>query len=297
MAKKIKESIPETILAKKVIQSSAATEKDTAIKNIRSTISKTKVLTYSKFTDFDIALFKSGKHYKLFEKFGSHVLQLDGVTGTYFAVWAPNAKSVSVIGNFNFWDKESHFLQVRWDESGIWEGFIPNVGNGETYKYFILSNTGEELEKADPFALKSEEPPRTASIVWDTWYEWKDSSWMQKRSKNNGLNKPMSVYEVHFGSWARGLESPDQFLSYRDMAQKLVPYVKEMGFTHVEFMPLMEHPFYPSWGYQITGYFAATCRYGTPQDLMYLIEQFHEQEIGVILDWVPSHFPGDAHGL
>jgi 1,4-alpha-glucan branching enzyme len=255
------------------------------------------VLLYSRFSEFDISLFKAGKHYKLHERFGAHVINHEGVTGTYFAVWAPNAHYVSVIGNFNYWDKGTHELFVRWDHSGIWEGFIPNVGNGEAYKYFIESNTGEKLEKADPFALRSEEPPRTASIVWDTWYEWKDSPWMEKRHLKNALNKPMSVYEVHFGSWARGLESPDQFLSYRDMAHKLVPYVKEMGFTHVEFMPLMEHPFYPSWGYQITGFFAATCRFGTPQDLMYLIEQFHENGIGVLLDWVPSHFPGDAHGL
>jgi 1,4-alpha-glucan branching enzyme len=297
MAKKIKESNPKAITEKKGVKTSSTKKTDKVL--VKKILDKPEVnvFAYSRFSDFDISLFKSGKHYKLFDKFGAHVIHHNGEIGTYFAVWAPNAKSVSVIGDFNFWDKRSHFLNVRWDESGIWEGFIPNIGNGETYKYFIQSNTGEELEKADPFALKSEEPPRTASIVWDTWYEWKDSSWMQKRNKKNVLNKPMSVYEVHFGSWARGIESPDQFLSYRDMAQKLVPYVKEMGFTHVEFMPLMEHPFYPSWGYQITGYFAATCRYGTPQDLMYLIEQFHEHEIGVILDWVPSHFPGDAHGL
>ncbi|OAQ42412.1 glycogen-branching enzyme [Pedobacter psychrophilus] len=255
------------------------------------------VQPYTRFTEFDISLFKSGKHFKLYEKFGSHVLENNGVIGTYFAVWAPNAHFVSVIGNFNHWDKGSHPLYIRWDGSGIWEGFIPNVGNGEAYKYFINSTTGEDLEKADPYALKSEEPPRTASIVWDNWYEWKDTEWMNKRHKNNALNQPMSVYEVHFGSWARGMESPDQFISYKDMAYKIVPYVKEMGFTHVEFMPLMEHPFYPSWGYQITGYFAASCRYGTPQELMYLIEEFHKNDIGVIMDWVPSHFPGDAHGL
>ncbi|MFC5281932.1 1,4-alpha-glucan branching protein GlgB [Pedobacter alpinus] len=255
------------------------------------------VQQYSKFTDFDVLLFKSGKHYKLYEKLGSHVVNYNGVVGTYFAVWAPNANYVSVIGNFNHWDNSSHPLFVRWDETGIWEGFIPHVGNGEAYKYFINSTTGEDLEKADPFALKSEEPPRTASIVWDNWYEWKDKEWMTKRYLKNGLNKPMSVYEVHFGSWARSPESPDLFLSYRDMATKIVSYVKEMGFTHVEFMPLMEHPFYPSWGYQITGYFAATCRFGTPQDLMFLIEEFHANGIGVIMDWVPSHFPGDAHGL
>ena len=252
---------------------------------------------YSRFTDFDISLFRSGKHYKLYEKLGSHVVEHAGVKGTYFAVWAPNARQVFVEGNFNGWNKASHPMQVRWDESGIWETFIPGVGSGEVYKYYIQSNSGEGLEKADPFALRWEEPPSTASIVWDTWYEWKDGPWMRSRYDINALNKPMSVYEMHFGSWARSPESPDEFLSYRQMAEKLIPYLLETGFTHVEFLPLMEHPFYPSWGYQITGYFAATSRYGTPQDLMYLIEQLHEAGIGVILDWVPSHFPGDEHGL
>ena len=252
---------------------------------------------YSRFSDFDISLFKSGNHYKLYEKLGSHVVDHSETSGTYFAVWAPNARQVFVEGNFNGWNKSSHPMQIRWDESGIWEIFIPGIGNGEVYKYFIQSNLGEDLEKADPFALRCEEPPSTASIVWDTWYEWKDSAWMESRHDFNSLNKPMSVYEMHFGSWARSPESPDEFLSYRQMAEKLIPYLLETGFTHVEFLPLMEHPFYPSWGYQITGYFAATSRYGTPQDLMFLIEELHEVGIGVILDWVPSHFPGDEHGL
>ncbi len=255
------------------------------------------VEAYSLFTDFDIALFQSGKHFKLFEKFGSHVVTHKNVVGTYFAVWAPNAQYVSVIGNFNGWNKGSHKLFVRWDGSGIWEGFIPNIGNGETYKYFINSSSGEDLEKSDPFALRWEEPPRTASIVTHTYYEWTDKEWMGTRAKHNALNQPYSVYEVHFGSWARGLEDPEAFLSYREMARKLVPYVKEMGFTHVEFMPLMEHPYYPSWGYQIVGFFAASTRYGSPQDLMFLVEELHKAGVGVILDWVPSHFPGDAHGL
>ncbi|MBK0381032.1 1,4-alpha-glucan branching protein GlgB [Mucilaginibacter segetis] len=252
---------------------------------------------YSRFSDFDIGLFKAGKHYKLYEKLGSHVVEHKGIVGTYFSVWAPNAQYVSVIGNFNGWNRGSHPLNYRWDASGIWEGFIPNVGVGETYKYFINSSTGEDLEKSDPFALRWELPPHTASIVADTYYEWDDKEWMAQRYKHTGLDKPYSVYEMHIGSWARGLESPDQFLTYRDLAEKLVPYIKEMGFTHVEFMPLMEHPYYPSWGYQITGFFAASSRYGTPQDLMYLIEQLHKEGIGVILDWVPSHFPGDVHGL
>jgi len=252
---------------------------------------------FSKFTDFDISLFKSGKHYKLYEKFGAHVLEHHGVVGTYFSVWAPNAQYVTVIGNFNGWQRDSHPLLNRWDSSGIWEGFIPNIGIGETYKYFIKSSSGEELEKSDPFALRWEEPPRTASIVADTWYEWQDKDWMANRINHNALDKPYSVYEVHIGSWARSPESPDEFLSYDQLAEKLVPYVKEMGFTHVEFMPVAEHPFYPSWGYQVSGYYAASSRYGTPQQLMHLVEEFHKAGIGVILDWVPSHFPGDAHAL
>ena len=233
----------------------------------------------------------------MYEKLGSHVVNHEGAVGTYFAVWAPNAKYVSVISNFNGWNKASHPLLVRWDGSGIWEGFIPNVGNGEVYKYFIHSNSGEDLEKADPFALRWELPPSTASIVWDTYFEWQDQEWMQKRHDHNALNRPYSVYEIHFGSWARNNESGDEFLTYRQMADKLVPYVLEMGFTHVEFMPIMEHPYYPSWGYQITGFYAATSRFGTPQDFMYLIQKLHNAGIGVILDWVPSHFPGDEHGL
>lgn len=255
------------------------------------------VEVYSRFTDFDIALFKSGKHYKLYEKLGSHVIQFKDVIGTYFAVWAPNAQYVAVVGNFNGWNRGSHPLYVRWDGSGIWEGFIPHVGNGETYKYYIKSSTGEDLEKADPFALRWEVAPHTASIVADTYYEWKDGDWMANRFRHNALNLPYSVYEMHIGSWARNVESPDEFLTYSQLADKLVPYIKEMGFTHVEFMPIMEHPYYPSWGYQITGFFAASSRYGSPQELMYLVEKLHGAGIGVILDWVPSHFPGDAHGL
>jgi 1,4-alpha-glucan branching enzyme len=255
------------------------------------------VIPYSRFSDFDIALFQSGKHYKLYEKLGSHVVEYDGVVGTYFAVWAPNAQYVSVIANFNGWNRGSHPLYIRWDGSGIWEGFVPNVGVGEVYKYFINSSTGEDLEKSDPFALRWEVPPLTGSIVADTFYEWKDEKWMANRYQNNALDKPYSVYEVHLGSWARDFEQPDTFYTYEQLADMLVPYVKHMGFTHVEFMPIAEHPYYPSWGYQVSGYYAASSRYGTPQQLMLLIERFHQEGIGVILDWVPSHFPGDAHAL
>ncbi|MDB4926349.1 1,4-alpha-glucan branching protein GlgB [Mucilaginibacter sp.] len=287
--KTVKEKVvKEKVAVKKVAKPAALTNN---VKEYKA------VIPYSRFTDFDIDLFKSGKHYKLYEKFGSHVVEHNGVVGTYFAVWAPNAQYVSVIANFNGWKRGSHPLYIRWDGSGIWEGFIPNVGVGEVYKYFINSSTGEDLEKSDPFALRWEVPPLTGSIVADTFYEWKDSSWMANRYQHNALDKPYSVYEVHIGSWARNWESPDDFYTYEQLADKLVPYVKEMGFTHIELMPIMEHPYYPSWGYQVSGYFAASSRYGTPQQLMLLIERFHQEGIGVILDWVPSHFPGDAMAL
>ncbi|MCP9761436.1 1,4-alpha-glucan branching protein GlgB [Lacihabitans soyangensis] len=253
---------------------------------------------FSLLTDFDISLFKSGRHYRLYEKLGSHVLENQGILGTYFGVWAPNAASVSVFGDFNGWNSESHQLMPRWDGSGIWEGWVANVGNGHVYKYFINSNIGgQKLEKGDPFALRWEESPKTASIVWDTWYEWKDEEWMKTRKTANSLSAPCSVYEVHLGSWKRDPQDNDRRLTYREIADTLVPYVKEMGFTHVEFMPIMQHPYEPSWGYQITGYFAASSRFGTPQDFMYLVEQLHQNGIGVILDWVPSHYPNDAHGI
>ena len=253
------------------------------------------VKPYSRLTDFDVALFLNGKHTRLYEKLGAFEIELEGEIGTFFAVWAPNAESVQVIGNFNFWDKFSHPLMPRWDSSGIWEGFIPGVRNGETYKYGILAHSGEYLEKLDPMGLYCEMPPKTASIVWNTYKEWNDSLWMQTRKSKNALNAPMSIYEVHLGSWQKTLDN--EFLSYADFAVKLVDYVKEMNFTHVEFMPVMEHPYGPSWGYQITGYFAPSSRFGDPQGFMKLVEKFHEAGIGVILDWVPSHFPGDANGL
>lgn len=249
------------------------------------------------FTDFDIHLFKTGKHFKLYEKLGSRIVTFGAKTGAYFAVWAPNAKSVSVIGYFNHWTDGHHKLNPRWDHSGIWEGFFPEIGHGEAYKYAIHSNTGEYLEKADPFASYCELPPKTASILWEPKYEWKDQSWLNERKLLTGKAKPYSVYEVHFGSWKRRWEDSNRSLTYPEMAHELVAYVKEMGFTHVEFLPIMEHPFYGSWGYQLTGYFAPSSRYGSPSDFMYMVDCFHQAGIGVILDWVPSHFPGDAHGL
>ncbi|HEY0895226.1 MAG TPA: 1,4-alpha-glucan branching protein GlgB, partial [Sphingobacteriaceae bacterium] len=255
------------------------------------------VIPYSRFSDYDLLLFREGNHHKLYEKFGSHVLDADGRSGTYFAVWAPNARSVAVAGSFNGWNGHSHQLHIRWDGSGIWEGFIPGVKTGDLYKYHILTAGNTVLEKGDPFALRWEEPPQTASMVADTWFEWTDQQWMATRHSRQALNQPMSVYELHIGSWARDPADPDRFLTYRELAERLVPYIKEMQYTHVELMPVMEHPFYGSWGYQVTGYFAASSRFGGPQDLMYLIEELHKHSIGVILDWVPSHFPGDAHGL
>lgn len=255
------------------------------------------VIPYSLFTDFDIDLFKGGKHFRLYEKFGSHITTLDGVEGTYFSVWAPSAQQVSVIGDFNHWVDGEHQLNVKWDSSGIWEGFIPHVGKGTAYKYKIHSNkNGYISEKSDPYARRYEHPPKTASIVWEDNYQWKDKSWMKIRKKNNSLNAPYSVYEVHLGSWKRHQEE-DRFLSYVELADELVSYVKEMNFTHVEFMPIMEYPYNPSWGYQITGYFAPTSRFGYPDEFKYLVDKFHENGIGIILDWVPSHFPEDAHGL
>ena len=256
-----------------------------------------KVIPFSLFTDFDIDLFKSGKHYRLYDKFGSHLVTVNGVEGTYFSVWAPSAKSVSVVGDFNYWIEGEHQLSVRWDESGIWEGFIPSVGKGSIYKYKIQSHNNDiKTEKADPYARRAEHPPNTASIVWDAKHEWKDTNWLKKRGKHNALDAPYSVYEVHLGSWKRHLEE-GRFLSYVELAEELVSYVKEMNFTHVELMPVMEFPYDPSWGYQLTGYFAPTSRFGYPEEFKLLVDKLHQNDIGVILDWVPSHFPEDAHGL
>lgn len=227
---------------------------------------------------------------------GSTPLTVDGQEGVYFAVWAPNALSVSVIGSFNHWDAGTHKLLVRWDDSGIWEGFIPGVMPGDIYKYSIHAGHTKVLEKCDPYARKCETPPNTASEVYKSAFEWTDAEWMNTRYKHNALDAPISVYEMHLGSWRRHKASNDS-LSYREMADELIPYILKMGFTHVELMPVMEHPFFGSWGYQITGYFAPSSRYGSPDDFAYLINELHKNGIGVFLDWVPSHFPGDVHGL
>lgn len=255
------------------------------------------VKVHSLFTDFDINLFKAGKHFRLYEKLGAHCINLEGIKGTYFAVWAPSAKNVSVIGDFNFWTDGEHKLNVRWDGSGIWEGFIPAVGKGNIYKYKIRSNINDVItEKADPYARRCEHPPKTASVVWEDKYQWEDKNWMDKRIKHNALDAPYSVYELHLGSWRKKIEE-NRSLSYFELATELVTYLKEMNFTHVEFMPIMEYPYDPSWGYQITGYFAPTSRFGYPEEFKYLVDKLHQSDIGIILDWVPSHFPEDAHGL
>lgn len=252
---------------------------------------------FSRFTEEDIRRFSSGTHFDLFTLFGNHPLEHDGFTGTHFAVWAPNAKAVSVGGNFNEWNKTSHPLYPRWDSSGIWEAFIPNLNQGELYKYFITTQEGKILEKGDPYANFWEKRPKTASITWNLEYEWKDKEWMGNRKNINSLNKPISVYELHLGSWRRNPIAPDEFLSYREIGDHLIPYVKDLGFTHVEFMPILEHPFDGSWGYQPIGYYAPTSRFGNPQEFMELVDRLHQAGIGVYLDWVPSHFPLDAHGL
>ncbi|MBI4318461.1 MAG: 1,4-alpha-glucan branching protein GlgB [Chloroflexi bacterium] len=248
-------------------------------------------------TEDDLYLFNEGTHSRLYEKLGARVWTTNGIQGTYFAVWAPNAERVSVMGDFNNWDKGSHPLRPR-GQSGIWEGLVPGVGKGSLYKYHVVSRIGGyRVDKADPLAIHCQTPPNTSSIVWDLNYQWRDAEWMRQRHRYNALAAPIAIYEVHLGSWRRVPEDGNRPLGYREMAPKLAEYVRRSGFTHVEFLPVTEHPFYGSWGYQTTGYFAPTSRYGTPQDLMYLVDYLHQQGIGVILDWVPSHFPTDEHGL
>jgi 1,4-alpha-glucan branching enzyme len=267
-------------------------------KNIITTDAGETLPWFSLFTDFDIGLFKAGKHYHLYQKLGSHIVDHNGQKGVYFAVWAPNAAKVSVIGNFNGWNAEQNPMHVRWDESGIWELFIPGLTSGEYYKYAIRSNNGYCVEKGDPYAFHWETPPQTASVTWQMGFNWTDTAWLNERAGQPALDKPISIYEVHLGSWKRVVENGvSRFMTYREMAANLPVYCKQMGFTYVELMPVMEHPFYGSWGYQLTGYFAPSARFGTPQDFMYLVNELHNAGIGVILDWVPSHFPTDEHGL
>ncbi len=258
---------------------------------------KNPVIAHSLLSDYDISLFQSGKHYRLYQKLGSHPMVHNRRAGVYFAVWAPHARRVSVVGSFNSWNTESHVLLPRWDKSGIWEGFIPGVVASAAYKYHVTTYDGFGLDKGDPYARRWETPPQTASMVYQPEYRWADGDWMKARAKKQDTPKPWSVYEVHLGSWKKLPTEGNRSLNYRELAVELVPYVKDMGFTHVEFMPFMEHPYFPSWGYQITGFFAPTGRFGSPEDLMSLIDAFHQAGIGVILDWVPSHFPGDIHGL
>ena len=256
------------------------------------------VWNYSLFTEVDINNFQNGTHYSLYKLFGNKQLEVLGIKGTYFAVWAPNATAVFVTGNFNDWDKTTHPLKVRLDSSGIWEGFIPNLHQGEVYKYHIHGYKGAKLDKGDPYSHYWELRPLTASITWQTDYKWKDELWMEQRKIANRTDQPYSVYEVHLASWMRPDKNDEEsYNSYTQLINLLVPYVKEMGFTHVEFMPVMEHPFDGSWGYQGIGFFAPTSRFGNPQEFAALVEAFHAAEIGVIIDWVPSHFPYDAHGL
>jgi len=253
------------------------------------------VIARSLLSPFDLHLFNEGTHGHLFDKLGAHLSH--DPEGTYFAVWAPNADAVSVIGDFNNWDKNANGLYPR-EQSGIWEGFIPTVRHGALYKYYVHSRvTRNGLDKADPFAVYSEAPPRQASVVWDLSYGWGDAEWLTTRQRANGRQAPWSVYEVHLGSWMRVPDEDNRWLTYRELAPHLADYAHRLGFTHVEFMPVMEHPFYGSWGYQVTGYFAPTSRYGTPQDFMFLVDHLHQHGIGVILDWVPSHFPSDEFGL
>jgi 1,4-alpha-glucan branching enzyme len=251
----------------------------------------------SLFTDDDLYLFNQGSHFRLYEKLGARVVSCGGNTGAYFAVWAPDAEQVFITGDFNGWSRDSHRLSPK-GQSGIWEGFVPGVGKGALYKYRIVSRfNGYRVDKADPLSIFNEVPPKTASIVWDLDYTWSDQQWMAERRQRNRLDKPMAIYEMHLGSWRRIEHEGNRSLSYRELAPQLADYLQRLDYTHVEFMPLMDHPFFGSWGYQITGFFAPSANFGTPQDLMYLIDYLHQRGIGVILDWVPSHFPSDEHGL
>lgn len=253
----------------------------------------------TRLSELDVYLFKEGNHTRLYDKLGAHSMVHEGKEGVYFAVWAPNAASVSVRGDFNRYDTYSHPLRLRGDDSGIWEGFVEGVEQGLTYKYHIVSKFHNIVhDKSDPFAFYSEQPPKSASRIWSLeGYAWQDGEWMRDRHRANAHDAPISVYEMHVGSWRRKVEEGNRPLSYRELAEELVSYLVEMNYTHVEFLPLSEYPYFGSWGYQVVGYFAATSRFGTPQDLMMLIDTLHQHNIGVIMDWVPSHFAVDMHGL
>ncbi|MFA6003915.1 MAG: alpha-amylase family glycosyl hydrolase, partial [Elusimicrobiota bacterium] len=251
----------------------------------------------SLITEQDLYLFNEGTHFRIYDKLGAHVMEHNGQKGVYFAVWAPNAKKVCVIGDFNSWNKSKTPLHAR-GASGIWEGFVPGLDKGSVYKYYISSHLhGHKAEKCDPVGFYSECPPKSASVVWNLDYQWNDAGWMKERKKRSAHDAPVSIYEMHLGSWMRVPDDNNRSLSYREIAPKLAAHVRRMGFTHVELLPIMEHPFYGSWGYQTIGYFTPTSRYGTPQDFMYLVDYLHQEGIGVILDWVPSHFATDGHGL
>jgi len=250
-------------------------------------------------TDFDLHLIGEGTHYKNYEKLGAHVLEIDGVKGVHFAVWAPNAKRVSVVGDFNSWDVKKHRMHLLGD-SGIWEIFIPGLDEGELYKFEISSKYHKYKEqKADPFAFFFEVRPKSAAIVYNIndKYRWQDDEWMETRRNKNWFESPIAIYEVHLGSWMRVPEENNRFLTYKELSEKLIPYVKEIGYTHIELLPVTEHPLDASWGYQTIGYYAPTSRFGRPEDFMYFIDRCHQNGIGVIMDWVPAHFPKDAHGL
>ncbi|HTQ81619.1 MAG TPA: alpha-amylase family glycosyl hydrolase, partial [Thermoanaerobaculia bacterium] len=248
-------------------------------------------------TEEDLYLFHEGTHYTAFEKLGAHLDTAGGISGTRFAVWAPDAVEVSVIGDWNDWTKHVDCLERR-GGSGLWTGFLPRAAQGMRYKYHVVSRyRGYRADKADPFAFYAEVPPHQASVIWDLAYDWGDGEWMAHRGRRASTAAPMSIYEVHLGSWRRVPEEGNRSLTYREMAPLLAEYVKALGFTHVELMPVMEHPFYGSWGYQSLGYFAPTSRHGTPQDFMYLVDYLHQQGIGVLLDWVPAHFPRDSWAL
>jgi 1,4-alpha-glucan branching enzyme len=281
-----------------VLSLSLPTKKIRAARESMRSVAEKERCDVTRFSALDIDRFGRGTHTSLWDHFGSHICSRNGENGVYFAVWAPAAARVSVIGDFNGWDAGTHPLQVCSDNSGIWEGFVPGAGQGDRYKYHIASTqNGYASDRGDPFACYWEVPPDTASVVWDPAYRWSDGAWMAARERHHAPTAPLAIYEVHIGSWCRIPEEDNRPLSYREMAAPLAEYVTDAGFTHVEFLPVMEHPFYGSWGYQTCGYFAPTSRYGTPQDFMYLIDSLHRRGIGVILDWVPSHFPDNSHGL